>query len=41
MSSVGQEELSRTPRPPALDDMETDANGDGVPDGWYNARDAD
>src|SRR5207302_7960962 len=26
--------------PPALDDMESDANQDGVPDGWYNARDA-
>src|SRR5262249_44663149 len=22
-----------------LDDLETDANKDGVPDGWYNARD--
>ncbi|WP_422930391.1 hypothetical protein [Singulisphaera sp. PoT] len=28
------------PAPPALDDFETDANKDGVPDGWYNARDA-
>ena len=27
------------PEPPALDDFETDANGDGVPDGWYNLRD--
>ena len=26
--------------PPAVDDLEKDANGDGVPDGWYNARDA-
>lgn len=26
--------------PPALDDFETDANDDGVPDGWYNLRDA-
>ena len=35
-----QEELIvRTP-PPALDDLETDANSDGVPDGWYNASDA-
>ena len=25
--------------PPELDDMETDANKDGIPDGWYNARD--
>jgi hypothetical protein len=22
-----------------MDDLETDANGDGLPDGWYNARD--
>jgi len=28
------------PPPPARDDLELDANGDGVPDGWYNARDA-
>lgn len=28
------------PAPPALDDFETDANKDGVPDGWYNLRDA-
>jgi hypothetical protein len=28
------------PGPPRSDDLETDANGDGVPDGWYNARDA-
>jgi hypothetical protein len=27
------------PEPPALDDFETDANKDGVPDGWYNQRD--
>lgn len=27
------------PEPPGLDDFETDANKDGVPDGWYNARD--
>ncbi|WP_237170529.1 hypothetical protein [Paludisphaera borealis] len=32
-------EIVRTP-PPARDDLETDANADGVPDGWYNARDA-
>lgn len=31
-------EIVRTP-PPARDDLEEDANGDGVPDGWYNARD--
>jgi hypothetical protein len=36
----GQEELIvRTP-PPALDDLETDANHDGFPDGWYNAQGA-
>jgi hypothetical protein len=35
-----QDELVvRTP-PPALDDLETDANLDGLPDGWYNARNA-
>lgn len=28
----------RTP-PPAGEDFETDENKDGVPDGWYNARD--
>lgn len=28
------------PAPPALDDLETDENQDGVPDGWYNQRDA-
>ncbi|WP_240911249.1 hypothetical protein [Paludisphaera soli] len=28
------------PPPPPRDDLELDANGDGVPDGWYNARDA-
>ncbi|OJW16258.1 MAG: hypothetical protein BGO49_18900 [Planctomycetales bacterium 71-10] len=32
-------DIIRTP-PPARDDLEEDANGDGVPDGWYNARDA-
>ncbi len=25
--------------PPSRDDLETDADGDGVPDGWYNLRD--
>ncbi len=35
-----QDELVvRTP-PPALDDLETDANHDGLPDGWYNACNA-
>lgn len=28
------------PDPPALEDFETDANKDGVPDRWYNLRDA-
>jgi hypothetical protein len=28
------------PGPPALDDLESDADGDGIPDGWYNLRDA-
>ncbi len=27
------------PAPPALDDFEHDENKDGLPDGWYNARD--
>jgi hypothetical protein len=36
--SAQEEDFSKTP-PPALDDMETDANRDGIPDGWYNARD--
>ncbi len=31
-------ELDR-PEPPKLDPLEVDANGDGVPDGWYNLRD--
>ncbi|MFI5457121.1 MAG: hypothetical protein ACHRXM_16875 [Isosphaerales bacterium] len=35
-----QEELIERSGPPALDNMEVDANKDGVPDGWYNARDA-
>ena len=37
--SAQEELIERTP-PPELDDLETDANRDGVPDGWYNARDA-
>ncbi len=28
------------PPVPRLDPLEVDANGDGVPDGWYNLRDA-
>ncbi|MGC8641329.1 MAG: hypothetical protein ACP5XB_15805, partial [Isosphaeraceae bacterium] len=35
-----QEPEIERPGPPAVDDLETDANHDGVPDGWYNARDA-
>jgi len=35
-----QEELIERPGPPAIDNMELDDNRDGVPDGWYNARDA-
>jgi hypothetical protein len=38
--AAAQEELIERTGPPALDDLETDANKDGVPDGWYNARDA-
>ena len=34
-----QEELIVRPGPPAVDNLETDANNDGIPDGWYNARD--
>ena len=42
---LAQEELIDRMRaaspPPALDDMETDANGDGIPDGgWYNGYNA-
>jgi hypothetical protein len=32
-------EASR-PGPPPVEDFETDADADGVPDGWYNLRDA-
>ncbi len=39
-ASYAQEELIERPGPPALDKMELDDNKDGVPDGWYNARDA-
>ena len=39
-SAFGQDEPGiERPDPPALDDFETDKNHDGVPDGWYNARD--
>jgi len=39
-AGFAQEELIERPGPPALDNMELDDNKDGVPDGWYNARDA-
>src|ERR1700722_15655352 len=35
-----QEELIERPGPPAVDNLEVDENKDGLPDGWYNARDA-
>ena len=38
--AAAQDALVERPDPPALDDMETDANKDGLPDGWYNGRDA-
>ncbi len=34
------EALIVRPVPPKLDDFEFDENDDGVPDGWYNLRDA-
>ncbi|MBV8610462.1 MAG: hypothetical protein JO034_23765 [Singulisphaera sp.] len=36
---LGQEPVIERPPPPAVEDFETDANKDGIPDGWYNARD--
>ena len=39
-SARAQEPEIDRPGPPALDTLEADANGDGVPDGWYNLRDA-
>jgi hypothetical protein len=35
-----QEELIVRPGPPSVDNLEVDENKDGLPDGWYNARDA-
>ncbi len=35
----GQEPEIERPGPPAVDDLERDVNKDGIPDGWYNARD--
>ncbi len=37
---IAQEPEIERPGPPALDNLEHDTNKDGVPDGWYNARDA-
>jgi len=37
-ASGQQEALIERPGPPASDNLEIDANKDGVPDGWYNAR---
>jgi hypothetical protein len=36
----GQEPEIERPTPPPLENFETDADHDGVPDGWYNLRDA-
>ncbi len=36
--SPGQTNLPEGPKP--LEDFEADADGDGIPDGWYNLRDA-
>jgi hypothetical protein len=38
--AIGQDDLVERKGPPELDALETDANKDGIPDGWYNARDA-
>jgi len=38
--ALAQEPEIERPAPPAVDDLEQDANKDGIPDGWYNARDA-
>ncbi|HEU5116581.1 MAG TPA: hypothetical protein VFT74_07885, partial [Isosphaeraceae bacterium] len=35
-----QDNLVVRPGPPRLDDFETDEDGDKIPDGWYNLRDA-
>ncbi len=39
-SLAWQAELVVRPGPPRLDDFETDDDRDGIPDGWYNLRDA-
>src|SRR5271157_77638 len=38
--ALAQEPEIERPGPPAVDDLEQDANKDGIPDGWYNAREA-
>ncbi len=38
-SATAQDDLVERKPPPGRDDLETDANNDGLPDGWYNARD--
>ncbi len=37
---LAQDELIERPGPPPVDDLESDENKDGIPDAWYNARDA-
>ncbi len=39
-SCFAQDELIVRHGPPPVDHLETDENKDGLPDGWYNARDA-
>ena len=40
LAVIAQEIEIDRPGPPAMDSLEIDGNGDGVPDGWYNLRDA-
>jgi len=40
LPTLAQEPEIERPGPPAVDELENDANKDGIPDGWYNARDA-
>ena len=39
-SCFAQDELIERTGPPPVDNLEIDENKDGVPDSWYNARDA-
>ena len=39
-SCFAQDDLIERTGPPPVDNLETDENKDGLPDGWYNARDA-